>query len=165
MPSPIRWHLRNRAGRLADSSNQVRGKCHVKTDGHPRRNRRRCRLGSGPPDFCSCTLKVPRSAVGSSSGRPEPARPMSQLGRTSPFRDEGGKVWNRRVSPVAPRRGEGPLTEPTPAVRPRPGERLFMPHTCRSRYPPGSAQLGGNGPSTHQWSLTVAALSSNNPRK
>jgi hypothetical protein len=37
--------------------------------------------GSGPPDFCSCTLKVPRSAVGSGSGRPEPARPMSQHGQ------------------------------------------------------------------------------------
>src|SRR5713226_615245 len=40
---------------------------------------------TGPPDFCACTLKVvPRSAVGSGSGRPEPARPMSQLGRFEP---------------------------------------------------------------------------------
>jgi hypothetical protein len=46
---------------------------------------RRVRFGSGPPDFCPCTLKVPRSAVGSGSGRPEPARPMSRLGRKRPF--------------------------------------------------------------------------------
>ena len=44
---------------------------------------------------------------------------------------------------VAVHPGEGLLTEPTPAVRPWSRERVFMPHTCRSRYPPGSAQLGG----------------------
>ena len=31
------------------------------------------RSESGPPDFYPFTLKVPRSAVGSGSGRPEPA--------------------------------------------------------------------------------------------
>jgi hypothetical protein len=41
--------------------------------------------GSRPPDFCPRTLKVLRSAVGSGSGRPEPARPMSQLGRHRPL--------------------------------------------------------------------------------
>jgi len=40
--------------------------------------------------------------------------------------------------------GEGRLTEPTPAARSWPRKRVFMPHTCRLRYPPGSAQLGGN---------------------
>ena len=34
---------------------------------------------------------------------------------------------NRRTSPIAARPGEGPLTEPTPAVRPRLRERVFMP--------------------------------------
>jgi hypothetical protein len=46
----------------------------------------RVRSGSGPPDFCSCTLKVPMSAVGCSGRPPEPARPMSQLGRDQTLR-------------------------------------------------------------------------------
>jgi hypothetical protein len=48
-------------------------------------------------------------------------------GRSYPFRGEGGKVRNRRVSPVAPRLREGPLAETTAGVRPRPQERLLMP--------------------------------------
>jgi hypothetical protein len=32
------------------------------------------------------------------------------MGRTSPFRGEGGKVWNRRNLVTLMRRGEGPLT-------------------------------------------------------
>jgi hypothetical protein len=52
--------------------------------------------GQGRPDSFASTLKVQRSAVGSGSGRHEAARPMSQLGRTSPFRGEGGKVRNGR---------------------------------------------------------------------
>ena len=55
------------------------------------------RLGSGPPDFCPCTLKVPRSAVGSGSGRPEPARPMSQLGRLQRFNRGPANGRNRRI--------------------------------------------------------------------
>jgi hypothetical protein len=54
------------------------------------------RNGSGPPDFCSCTLKVPRSAVGSGSGRPELARPMSQLGGKPTF----ANVTKRWVAPL-----------------------------------------------------------------
>ena len=38
----------------------------------------------------------------------------------------------RRGLPVVARPGEGPLTEPTPAVRPRPRERVFMPQSGRS---------------------------------
>ena len=53
-------------------------------------------------------------------------------------------VWNRRVSPVAQRPREGPLTEPTAGARAWPRERVLVPHTCRSRYPSGPAQLGGN---------------------
>jgi hypothetical protein len=57
-------------------------------------------LGSRPPDFCSCTLKVPRSAVGSGSGRPEPARPMSQLGRTEPIDRGLTNDGNRRLAAI-----------------------------------------------------------------
>ena len=48
---------------------------------------------------------------------------------------EGGKVCNRRVSHVAPRRREGPLTEPIAGAQPRPQERVLMPlcgHSLRS---------------------------------
>src|SRR6516225_4036522 len=38
----------------------------------------------------------------------------------------------RRFSPIAPNPGEVLLTEPTPAVRPRSRERVFMPQTGRS---------------------------------
>ena len=36
---------------------------------------------------------------------------------------------NRRVSPVAPLRREGPLIEPTAGAQPWPRERVLMPHT------------------------------------
>ena len=39
--------------------------------------------------------------------------------------------------------GEGPLTEPTADTRACQWELVKMPHTCLSRYPSGSAQLGG----------------------
>jgi hypothetical protein len=47
------------------------------------------------------------------------------------------------VSPVGLRPGEGPLTEPTAASQPLERLPLFMPHTCSSQCPSGSAQLGG----------------------
>jgi hypothetical protein len=40
----------------------------------------------------------------------------------------GVKVRFRRVSPVAPRPREGPLTEPTAGAQPWPRERVLMPH-------------------------------------
>ena len=43
----------------------------------------------------------------------------------------------RRVSPVAPRPREGPLTEPTAGARPWQRERVLVPHTCRSQHPLG----------------------------
>jgi hypothetical protein len=58
--------------------------------------------------------------------------------------DREGDDRFRRVSPVAPRPREGPLTEPTAGVQPWPRERVLMPHTCRWQHPSGSAQLGGN---------------------
>ena len=102
--------------------------------------------GSGPSDFCSCTLKVPRSAVGSGSGRPEPARPMSQLGRTYPFQGAGTKVWCRRASPVAANSGDRLLSKPKAGTQPWRREPRFMPHSGHWPGPPGMAQLGGNPP-------------------
>ena len=58
-------------------------------------------LGQGRSDSFASTLKVERSAVGSGSGRPELARPMSQLGRFSRFDGDPANGRNRRVSPVA----------------------------------------------------------------
>ena len=43
---------------------------------------------------------------------------------------EGGKVCNRRVSPIAARSGERLLSEPTTGTQPCRREPLFMPH-CR----------------------------------
>src|SRR5262249_2848561 len=42
-----------------------------------------------------------------------------------------------------PRPREGPVTQPTAGGQPWRRERVLMPRTCRSRYPPGSALLGG----------------------
>jgi hypothetical protein len=99
--------------------------------------------------------RSPAAAARSASGRHrrawpqrDPAAPAGgggrlQFGSIVAHRfDTNG--WNRRVSPVAPRPCEGPLTEPTAGAQPWPRERVLMPHTCRSRYPSGSAQLGGN---------------------
>jgi len=69
-------------------------------------------------------------------------RRRTASGRTLPIDLGPVNDQNRRVLPIAVRLGEGPLTERTAGVQPRPRERVFMPHTCRSRYPPGSAQLG-----------------------
>jgi hypothetical protein len=70
------------------------------------------------------------------------------------FRGEDEKVWNRRISLIPVRPGEGRLTEPTPAVQHLPGERVFVPHTCHSQDPSG-AQLG---PLTRPEMLAVAAV-------
>jgi hypothetical protein len=37
-----------------------------------------------------------------------------RAGRTSPFQDEAGKVWNRRILVIAGCSGEGRLTTPKP---------------------------------------------------
>ena len=54
-------------------------------------------------------------------------------------------VWIRRVSPVAPRPRECPLTKQIAVVRARPEERVLMPHSGPSAAPPGLAQEGGSG--------------------
>jgi hypothetical protein len=48
-------------------------------------------------------------------------------GRTSRFRAEGGKVWNRRIFPVAERRGQSRLTEPLADAQFQQRERVFVP--------------------------------------
>ena len=52
-------------------------------------------------------------------------------------------VRNRRVSPVPVHPGESPLTEPTPAVRRCPRERVFMPLDRPSWREGTTARLGG----------------------
>src|ERR1700726_4820342 len=64
-------------------------------------------------------------------------------GRTSPFRGEGRKVWNRRISPVAAHSGDRLLSEPTAGTQPCRREPLFMPLKRPCRYDRGTAQLGG----------------------
>jgi hypothetical protein len=54
---------------------------------------------------------------------------------------------NRRISLVPVRPSEGPLTEPTPAVRPCRGERVFVPHTCHSQYQSGIGSASKKLPS------------------
>jgi hypothetical protein len=54
---------------------------------------------------------------------------MSANGTHNPLRRRHANGRNQRVSPVAPRRREGPLTEPTAAVRHRQREPLFMPQS------------------------------------
>jgi hypothetical protein len=77
-----------------------------------------------------------------------------QLCRTLRFHRVLANGRNRRVSPVAPRRREGPLTEPTAGAQPWPRERVLMPHTCRSQLLSGSARLGECGhPSSRGWPL------------
>jgi hypothetical protein len=62
-------------------------------------------MGQHPPDFCLRTFNVPRSAIGSGSRRPEPAGPMSQLGRIVPFSDNttiGCSLTHPEMLPRAP---------------------------------------------------------------
>ena len=66
--------------------------------------------------------------------RGNPAREWSRTtaaGRSSPFQGEDGKVWNRRILPIAARPCEGLLTEPTGGVQPWRREPLFMPEAVR----------------------------------
>jgi len=53
----------------------------------------------------------------------------SAICRTFQRQATAASVRNRRVSPVAVRPGEGPLTEPTAGAQPRPQERVLMPRT------------------------------------
>jgi hypothetical protein len=69
---------------------------------------------------------------------------MGLMGRTFSFPDEGGKVRNRRVSPVAPNPGEGLLTEPTAGTQPERRELVFMPLKRPCQREGATARLGGN---------------------
>ena len=51
----------------------------------------------------------------------------------------------RRISPVAPRPGEGPLTEPIPVVGPRPQERVVVPHFDHRSASSGWCRLTESG--------------------
>jgi len=53
---------------------------------------------------------------------------------------------NRRISLVAGRPGEGPLTEPIAATQPRRQEPLFMPRNGRCRREGATARSGGELP-------------------
>ena len=66
---------------------------------------------------------------------------MALIGRTAPFRGDAGKVWNRRVSPVAVRPGEGLLTERTAGVQPVRRERVFMPQMRHSGTTPANHEV------------------------
>jgi hypothetical protein len=63
---------------------------------------------------------------------------MTNKGRTSPFRGEGGKIWNPRISPVVAHSGDCLLSEPTAGTQPCRQEPLFMPHSGRSLTQPDS---------------------------
>jgi hypothetical protein len=59
------------------------------------------------------------------------------MSRTSPFRPEGDKIWNRRILLVAVRSGEAPLTEHITATQAQLPERVFMPHNRLPRRQSG----------------------------
>ena len=59
-----------------------------------------------------------------------PRIPPTKRADRDPCSPPASGFVHRRVSPVAPRRREGPLTEPTPGAQPWPRERVLMPH-CR----------------------------------
>src|SRR5215469_11568574 len=55
------------------------------------------------------------------------------LGQWLPGGSADGR--SRRVSPIAPRHREGPLTEPKAGAQPRPQERVLMPSPCENALP------------------------------
>ena len=67
---------------------------------------------------------------------------MVRKGSNLPFRGQRGKVRKRRVSPIAPNRGEGLSTELTPAVRPWSRERVFISHSPDVGRGDGAATSG-----------------------
>jgi hypothetical protein len=75
----------------------------------------------------------------------DPCPPAVKVGSGSSWAEPRchAKGRNRPVSPVAPRRREGPLTEPTAGVQPWPRERVLMPHSRHSIRARRSALLGG----------------------
>jgi hypothetical protein len=116
-----------RGGRLADPGEEHTSWARVISSPEGRRRRSRS----------------PAAAARSASGRHrrawpqrDPAAPAGggrlQFGSIVAHRfDTNG--WNRRVSPVAPRPCEGPLTEPTAGAQPWPRERVLMPLKRPSR--------------------------------
>jgi hypothetical protein len=76
---------------------------------------------------------------------------MAGQGRTSPFRDDGGKVRNRRIFPVPADFGEGPFTEPTTAAQPWRRQPLLMPLSGRCPGLLKTAQVGGEAVIRYCW--------------
>jgi hypothetical protein len=67
---------------------------------------------------------------------------MTAEGRPRRFHRGPANAPYRRVSPVAPRPREGPLTGPTAGAQPWPRERVLMPH---SRHSPDAIRTGQKG--------------------
>lgn len=96
---------------------------------------------------------------------------VGQLCRISPFRGKGGNVCSRRVSLVAPRPGEGPLTEPTAATQARSatgtvdnagehrthGSAWCSPNSITEKILPGTLALVGVGEEPKRGALVVIA--------
>src|ERR1700730_17335320 len=72
---------------------------------------------------------------------------MAAKGRTFPFLREGGRVRNRRISPVAAHSGDRLLSEPTAGTQPCRREPLFMPHCRHSLEPVAGVSADGTAPS------------------
>ena len=68
----------------------------------------------------------------------------------------------RRISRIAVRPGEGPLSDHTADVQPERRQPLFMPHTCRSPAPQGSVREVGSchHPFPRHWLAEVCQLRS-----
>jgi hypothetical protein len=67
---------------------------------------------------------------------------IRSYGCNEDFSDSSADDCFRRISLVAVRLGEGPLTEQTAGVEPLRREQVFMSHTCRSNTPSAPAKLG-----------------------
>ena len=99
--------------------------------------RRRCGYSrKGPRGARSAPTRVPIPiAIGAGYTAPSGGRFTPAWDRTSPFGGEGGKVWDRRTSPVPVRPDVDLLIEPTSAGQPRPQERVFVPLVAISPPP------------------------------
>jgi len=144
--------------------------------------RANARVAAEPP-LRSAMVTVPAASASATQRRPAASKARRQASRQKrcalPASRRGSKLlphhrhapaveFSGMLLPVAALCDERLLSEPTAVAHPCLREPLFMPHTCRSRYPPGSAQLGGEqtfGPSTardRRWkaktSNTIALL-------
>jgi hypothetical protein len=110
-----------RAGPLDSMEQRMRLSGRARSGGHGGALRRQhLRFSTGTSGLC-VRIAADGRWIWSSPGRsgqgmkPDAWCPhrKSDRGRTSPFRGEGRKVWNRRVAAVHWHRGEGPLATPS----------------------------------------------------